>query len=114
MRSERPKVLHEAAGRSLLAYVLDTARAVTPLSPVVVVGHGREAVTAHVAKESPAAVCVVQEPALGTGDAVRVALPSLPEARIVVVLSGDVPLLPPATVARLVAALNEDPSAAAA
>ncbi|HEV8268113.1 MAG TPA: bifunctional UDP-N-acetylglucosamine diphosphorylase/glucosamine-1-phosphate N-acetyltransferase GlmU [Thermoanaerobaculia bacterium] len=114
MRSERPKVLHEAAGRALLGYVLDTARDVTPLPPVVVVGHRREAVSAFVAGEYPSATCVVQEPALGTGDAVRVALAALPDSTAVVVLSGDVPLLPPSTVARLVEALREEPSVAVA
>jgi bifunctional UDP-N-acetylglucosamine pyrophosphorylase / glucosamine-1-phosphate N-acetyltransferase len=113
MRSDLPKVLHLLGGRVLLDHVLDTALAVAgPEAVVVVIGHGAEAVRAHVAGRG--VVCVVQEPQLGTADAVRVALgglePGLADA--LVVLSGDVPLLRRTTVARLQRRLDPGPAAA--
>src|SRR3954452_10175243 len=78
MKSETPKVLHAMCGRTLLGHVL---RAVTPLDPeqvVVVVGHGRDAVTESLADTGARAV--VQEQQNGTGHAVRIALDALPEA----------------------------------
>jgi len=112
MRSTLPKVLHLAAGRPLIDRVLETARAV--LGPgggplVVVVGAGREAVASHVLAVEPAATIAVQDPPRGTGDAVRAAAAHLAGAERVVVLSGDVPLLGPATVRSLLAHLEGNP-----
>jgi bifunctional UDP-N-acetylglucosamine pyrophosphorylase / glucosamine-1-phosphate N-acetyltransferase len=113
MKSALPKVLHSAAGRPLLDRVLDTAAALLSSVPagrlVVVVGAGREAVESHVARKAPQAAVALQEPPRGTGDAVRAAVPCLGDASRVVVLSGDVPLLRPGTVARLLAALDGRP-----
>ncbi|HSL16543.1 MAG TPA: NTP transferase domain-containing protein [Methylomirabilota bacterium] len=113
MRSDVPKVLHELAGRPLLDHVLDLALAVArPHDVVVVVGHGAEAVTELV--RGRGVTEVVQEPQLGTGDALRVALAGLegrPTGRLVV-LSGDVPLLRPDTVRRLLADLDRGAAAA--
>jgi bifunctional UDP-N-acetylglucosamine pyrophosphorylase/glucosamine-1-phosphate N-acetyltransferase len=101
MRSATPKVLHEVCGRSLIGHVL---AAVTPLGAgctLVVVGHGREAVTAAL----PDGVTpVVQEQQNGTGHAVRVALDAVPDLDgPVVVTYGDMPLLPTATLEHLLA-----------
>ncbi len=110
MKSGLPKVLHSAAGRPLLDRVLDTADVILASEAggrlVVVVGVGREAVEPHVARVAPHAAVALQEPPRGTGDAVRAAVPHLGDASRVVVLSGDVPLLRPGTVSRLLAALD--------
>ncbi|HXF46126.1 MAG TPA: bifunctional UDP-N-acetylglucosamine diphosphorylase/glucosamine-1-phosphate N-acetyltransferase GlmU, partial [Burkholderiaceae bacterium] len=105
MRSARPKVLHRLAGRPMLAHVLATARAVAAeravrASIVVVIGHGAEAVRAAFATE-PDVQFVLQEPQLGTGHAVQRAAPLLDESRPTLVLYGDVPLLRPSTLDRL-------------
>jgi len=72
---------------------------------MVVVGHAREQVVAHVAAVDPAAQTVVQEPQHGTGHAVQLALAALPELTgIVVVVLGDAPLLTTRTLNDLVAA----------
>jgi bifunctional UDP-N-acetylglucosamine pyrophosphorylase/glucosamine-1-phosphate N-acetyltransferase len=93
MRSRVPKVLHPLAGRSLIDHVLDALEAAGVDRPVVVTGHGADAVEAHVAAR---ATTVRQEPQLGTADAVRVGLSCVPdEARQVLVTNGDVPLLTP-------------------
>ncbi len=116
MKSARPKVLHEAAGRPLVDHVVATARAFLASRPgsrlVVVAGAGREELVPHLARTAPEAVVAVQDPPRGTGDAVRVALPALGDAARVVVLAGDVPLLTAASLARLDEALDAGASIA--
>ena len=107
MRSATPKVLHQVAGRTLLGHVIEAAASLEPEHLVVVVGHGREAVTAHVAEIAPWAQVVVQAEQRGTGHAVRIALESLSLADAsgpVIVLAGDTPLLTGGTLSLLVAA----------
>ena len=105
MKSARPKVLHELAGRSMIAHAIHAAETVGPARLVVVVGHGREAVEAHLADVAPGALIAIQHELLGTGDAVRSGLAALPElSGTVLVTSGDVPLLGGETLAGLVAA----------
>ncbi|NOZ78292.1 MAG: NTP transferase domain-containing protein [Acidobacteria bacterium] len=113
MKSDLPKVLHRLAGRSLLDHVLDVAcNLAQPGQVLVVAGHGADVVVPVV--ERRGARWALQEPQRGTGDAVRVALAALdgavPEA--VVVLSGDVPLLRPATVDALRDAVDSGAAAA--
>jgi bifunctional UDP-N-acetylglucosamine pyrophosphorylase / glucosamine-1-phosphate N-acetyltransferase len=102
MKSARPKVLHTLAGRSLLQHVLNAVAGLQADQTLLIVGHGAEAVRASVA--GSAAVCVLQEPQLGTGHAVQQAVPHLPDAGTTLVLNGDVPLIEPATAAGLAAA----------
>ncbi len=99
MKSATPKVLHAVAGRSLLGHVIEAASTLEPRHLVVVVGHGRDEVSAHVAEVAPWALTIVQQEQNGTGHAVRVALEDLAAKGIsttdgpVVVLTGDTPLL---------------------
>ena len=104
MQSPRPKVLHEAAGRPLLAYVLDVCQTISA-DTVVVVGHKAEEVRAAF-PEKPGLRFAHQEPQLGTGHAVQTALQAWPgddhdDDAPVVVLAGDVPLLRPETLRAL-------------
>lgn len=105
MRSELPKVLHPLAGRPMLAHVIATARAVATGAPVVVYGHGGQILIETIA--DPDLTFVEQAEQLGTGHAVMQALPRLESATRVLVLYGDVPLLTPATLERL---LSETPA----
>lgn len=105
MRSELPKVLHPLAGRPLLAHVLDTARALAPRKTIVVHGHGAEQVRAAFAGYD--VEWVLQAEQLGTGDAVRQALPRLAGDGEVLILYGDVPLVRPASLERLADAARE-------
>ena len=115
MRSLRPKVLHEAAGRPLLDRVLDIALAVAgSASGVVVVISKENAAVAEHLKAHPGVRVAVQDPPRGTGDAVRAAAPGFGKAKQIVVLSGDVPLLDATSVTSLVRALDADPKAAVA
>ena len=102
MRSTLPKVLHRVAGRTLIEAVLDAADGLRPAKTVVVVGTGHEQVAGSLAGR--AVETVLQDPPRGTGDAVRRALPALSGGKgCVLVLSGDVPLIRPETLSRLVA-----------
>ena len=118
MRSSLPKVLHQVAGRSLLVHVIEAASALEPEHIVVVVGHERDQVIAHVAEFAPWAMTVVQAEQRGTGHALRVAIADLGSRGIslssgpVVVLTGDTPLLTGDTLRRLVQE-HEDSSAQA-
>ena len=99
-----PKVLHELCGRSMLGHVLATSRALQPERLLVVVGHAREQVAAHVAEVDPGAETVVQEPQNGTGHAVRVALDAAGDLTgTVLVVLGDAPLMRTETLRQLVA-----------
>ncbi len=101
MRSARPKVLHEVAGRPMIGHLLAMLDGLAFDRAVVVVGKGMDAVAAAVAPARTA----VQDPPQGTGDAVCAARAALEGfAGDVVVLFGDTPLLTPATVERMVEA----------
>ncbi|MCE1174340.1 MAG: bifunctional UDP-N-acetylglucosamine diphosphorylase/glucosamine-1-phosphate N-acetyltransferase GlmU [Propionibacteriales bacterium] len=112
MKSAVPKVLHKVAGKSMISLAVDAADALTPDRLVVVVGHGREQVSSHLADIAPHVVVAVQEQQLGTGDAVRAGLAALGEVDgEVVVTSGDVPLLAGETLIALVEAHRRDGNA---
>ncbi len=109
MKSNCAKVLHKLDGRPLVSHVCRTALAVEPRSVHVVVGHQAEDVKAAVEKEFPSQSgrigFVLQREQRGTGDAVMASAdPLRGKDGTVMVLSGDVPLVKPATLAKLVAA----------
>ncbi len=109
MRSDTPKVLHALAGRTMLSHALHAVAKLAPQHLVVVVGQDREKVApaiAELAGELGRTIdTAVQDQQLGTGHAVGCGLAALPEDYngIVVVTSGDVPLLDSDTVADLIA-----------
>jgi bifunctional UDP-N-acetylglucosamine pyrophosphorylase/glucosamine-1-phosphate N-acetyltransferase len=103
LRSERPKVLHEVAGRPLLEWVLAAARGAGCRRLLVVVGHGADEVRRRV-RGGDDVTWVEQREQLGTGHALAQAEPHVTGPAILVVLSGDVPLVRPATLERLIAA----------
>jgi len=90
MRSELPKVLHPLLGRPMIAYVLDTARALQPERLVVVVGHKGDQVRAAL---GDGVLFAEQKERLGTGHAVLQARAAVGDCRTVLVLYGDMPLL---------------------
>ncbi|GAA0681285.1 bifunctional UDP-N-acetylglucosamine diphosphorylase/glucosamine-1-phosphate N-acetyltransferase GlmU [Kitasatospora atroaurantiaca] len=102
-----PKVLHSICGRSLVGHAVAAAQELTPQQLVVVVGHMREKVQAHLAELYPGVRTAVQVEQNGTGHAVRTALEALAADGVeldgtVVVTTGDAPLLTGATLASLV------------
>ncbi len=103
MRSAHAKVLHAAAGRPLLAWVLDAARGAACQTVTVIVGHQGDEVRAAFSDQADLR-WVEQREQLGTGHALLQAAESVPEDALLLVLSGDVPLLRPRTLAALAAA----------
>jgi bifunctional UDP-N-acetylglucosamine pyrophosphorylase/glucosamine-1-phosphate N-acetyltransferase len=104
MRSELPKVLHQAAGRPLLAWVVDAARAAGCSRILVVVGHGAERVREEISSTSSGDLTwVLQAEQRGTGHALAQAAQHLDGPATLLVLSGDVPLVTPATLGELAA-----------
>ena len=105
-RSDTAKVLHRAAGRSLLGHVLEAVRPLELGQVLVVVGHQADEVSTEVeACRFPGAGTVLQAQQRGTGHAVQEAVPALdPGIRRVLILPGDTPLLTPEVLGQLLAA----------
>jgi len=107
LKSDLPKVLHPLAGRPLIEYALEAAEAVTESKPVLVIGHGAEAVRAALGERT---IYVTQAEQLGTGHAVQQAEPVLKnKSDYVLVTYGDMPLLRAETLQALVEAQTRNP-----
>ena len=91
MHSNTPKVLHEIGGQSILAHVIDCAKALNPSKIIVVYGYGGEIVREAFSHEN--ITWVNQAEQLGTGHAVQQALPFLDADAQSLVMLGDVPLV---------------------
>jgi bifunctional UDP-N-acetylglucosamine pyrophosphorylase/glucosamine-1-phosphate N-acetyltransferase len=114
MKSAIPKVMHPIAGQPMIAHLLQALEPLRPAANVVVIGPQMDDVARTVAPAESA----VQDPPLGTGDAVRAALRTLrgqlaPQGGIaeVLVLYGDTPLLRSETLARLLSEQERAPAA---
>jgi bifunctional UDP-N-acetylglucosamine pyrophosphorylase/glucosamine-1-phosphate N-acetyltransferase len=100
MKSELPKVMHPLAGRPMVRYVLDAARALEPATLAVVVGYGADLVRQALGDEI---TYVTQDEQLGTGHAVQQASDAVAgQAKSVLVLYGDTPLIRPETLGQMV------------
>ena len=100
MKSDLPKVLHSVTGKPMIWHALSAIQESTTEKPVVVVGHGAEAVIKYL---GDSAHTVLQEPQLGTGHAVMQAESALKgKTDLVVVCYGDMPLLRGETLKKLV------------
>ena len=98
MKSKTIKILHRAAGRPIIDYVLDLAAELSSNPPVMVIGHQRDEVQKAVNNRARFAI---QEEQLGTGHAVLQAAPHAATNGNVLILSGDVPLTRRETLQRL-------------
>jgi bifunctional UDP-N-acetylglucosamine pyrophosphorylase/glucosamine-1-phosphate N-acetyltransferase len=105
MKNQTPKVLNQVCGRSMLGHVLAASRELGPDRLIVVTGHGRGQVTAHLAEHAADAEIVVQDRRGGTGHAVRTVIEAVGLIRgTVVVTYADTPLLRGRTLGELVTA----------
>ena len=104
MYSQMPKVLHEIGGMPMLERVIDTAAALKPAQICVVIGHGKEQVLNTIKRD---VIWAEQTEQLGTGHAVKTALPHLPQNGRTLVLYGDVPLTDTATLQTLLDAAGD-------
>jgi bifunctional UDP-N-acetylglucosamine pyrophosphorylase/glucosamine-1-phosphate N-acetyltransferase len=105
MHSNLPKVLHKLAGKPLLEHVIQTAEKLKPKQIHVVYGNGGFAIPNQFSHYN--VEWINQPEQLGTADAVRHALPSLPDIAKVLVLYGDVPLIAVTTLEELVDSCDE-------
>jgi bifunctional UDP-N-acetylglucosamine pyrophosphorylase / glucosamine-1-phosphate N-acetyltransferase len=100
LKSKRPKVLHEIGGKALLRHVIASASQIAPPQDIfVVVGH--EAAQVEATAKDTGVKFVHQTEQRGTGHAIQVAQAAVQGYDSLLVLSGDVPLLKPETIARL-------------
>ena len=100
LKSKHPKVLHQVGGKPLIAHVIGAAARVVPAKDVyAIIGHEAELVRNAVAHTGIG--FVVQDPQRGTGHALMVAREVLAAYDVVIVLSGDAPLISSETIARL-------------
>ncbi len=106
MRSALPKVLHTLAGKPMIDRILDTAALLPNNQLYVICGHGADQLKAHCADRP--ITFVEQAEQKGTGHAVDQALPLIPDEDLVLVLSGDVPLIEAATLQALCDAYPKD------
>ena len=105
MRSSLPKVLHKLSGRSMLGHVVATVESLGKAKKIIVTGHGAEQVEQQF--KSPETIFIQQKEQLGTGHAVHMAVPELCSDAVVIVLYGDVPLIRPATIEKILAVVTE-------
>ena len=105
MRSHLPKVLQPLAGRPLLGHVLQTAKKLQAEHIITIYGHGGQQVQAIFADEQ--VQWVEQAEQLGTGHAVQMTLPVLPQDGLSLILYGDVPLVRQQTLEQLLAVSRE-------
>ena len=101
MKSSLPKVLHPIAGRPMVERVLETANALDPNTITLIVGHKSEVILDQLGKTHNIGFAL-QEPQLGTAHALQQAESLLAgRSGSLILLSGDVPLLSPNTLKRL-------------
>ena len=105
MYSDRPKVLHTLAGRSLLEHVYQTAVSISYRQIYIVYGHGGEEVPNSLPNSD--VIWVKQEEQLGTGHAVQQAISDIPADDDLLILYGDVPLITEETLTTLVASCQQ-------
>ncbi len=105
LESSLPKVLHPLAGRPLIEHVLQTVETLNPADTLVVVGHQAELVNSRLRHR--AVEFAEQVPQLGTGHAVQVARDWWSgKSGNLLILSGDVPLISPGTLRKMIEAHN--------
>ena len=115
MKSDLPKVLHRVAGRPLLHWVVTSAKAAGAARIVAILGHKHEQVKIALDASfgTDAVDIALQTEQRGTGHAVQCALPAIanePDERIVVILTGDAPLIASERIAELTAAAEASPA----
>lgn len=105
MKSNKPKVLHEIAGRPMIDYVIDAARRLNPAKIMIVYGYGGDQLRESIKGDD--IHFVFQQEQLGTAHAVMQALPEIDRNDEILVLYGDTPLVSAETMRNLISATPE-------
>ena len=114
MKSDMAKVLHRVAGRPMVHWVVGAAKAAGATKVVAILGHQYEIVRQSLERAFGSDVIAALQPEQrGTGHAVQCALPAVadePDDRIIVILTGDAPMLPAERITALVDACAKSDS----
>lgn len=105
MRSDVPKALHRLAGKSLLEHVYNAACMLDHRQVLVVYGYGGELLKTEL--QHLAVEWIEQAEQLGTGHAVKQAIPHIPDKDLVMILYGDIPMITTNTLHRLAKVAGE-------
>ncbi len=106
MGSDLPKILQAVGGQPMLAHLLSTASQLSPKNIHVVIGAKADQVKAAFTGQA-GINWIIQSDRLGTGHAVKQALPAIPDGAEVLVLYGDHPLIPLADLQAMVASSSQ-------
>ena len=107
MKSDIPKVLHKIFDKELVAYVIDAVKNISDEN-FVIVGHQANKVEGFIKTYSDNSICLLQEPQLGTGDAVNKAYKNLENHNgEVLILCGDTPLITEDTLRKFICSHKE-------
>ncbi len=105
MKSALSKVLHFAAGKPIVAHVVDAARGADAAKVVLVVPPAYESIRAAIGED---VAYEVQDPPRGTGDAARCGLRALGEdVGLVLIVNGDGPCIQAETLRAMLAARGD-------
>ena len=103
MKSPTPKILHKIAGKQLIAFSIDLAKAVKSKQTIIVVGKDTEKATRKALLDDKVKFCL-QKNQLGTGDAVKIAFKNLKiTSKYTLILYGDTPFIAKGTIRRMIA-----------
>ena len=108
MKSDKAKVLHEIAGRSIIENVLAAIAPISAKNTTVVVGADKDAVVEHISTISTKIKTVEQKKRNGTGGAAQLALAEHSGDGTVLILAGDTPLLTTQTLQEFLDAHHND------
>ncbi|AIN47045.1 N-acetylglucosamine-1-phosphate uridyltransferase / Glucosamine-1-phosphate N-acetyltransferase [Candidatus Palibaumannia cicadellinicola] len=108
MYSHLPKVLHLLAGKPIIQYVIDAAMQLNATNIYLVYGHNGELLQQQLTEKQSSLNWIKQVEQYGTGHAVKQVIPVLHDDAKVLILYGDVPLISPYTLERLLAAYPEE------
>ena len=100
MKSNKPKVIHDVAGKPMLQHVVDTSKCLNPEQIIIVIGHESEQVNDVMRGQD--LIFVEQMEQLGTGHAVLQCHDELKPGNDILVLYGDVPLIKLSTLEELI------------
>lgn len=94
MKSSLPKVMHSICGKPILEYIVNTSKMADPSRIVLLIGNGSQRVRQHFeSADMDILQFAYQKEQLGTGDALRSAAQYIEKNSVVIILSGDVPLI---------------------
>ena len=107
MKSDLPKVMHDVAGKPMIAWIIEALQPVCGTLNVVT-GHGRMIVEEFIGRNFPDVRFSFQEVQNGTGGAVKAAVPNISgKTEAVLICAGDTPLIKTETFEKVIEFFGE-------